>query len=126
MPGSQTGFSPYCYGGAGGSTFSPSRRDSWVNETCIAGSPGAVYHTDCDASTPLDGLLPLLANNTLLLDAGDYTLQCGSAAWTLAEAQARGVDVGTVVGAAPDAAGVLALATAFVRSYLIGDGFHST
>lgn len=117
--GAGTGFSPYCYLGAGTSAFPPSMRDSWVNETCVAAAPSALYSSGCTPSKPDDGNLPLLANNTLLLDAGNYSLACGSETWDLAEAQAHGVDVGTVAGAAPDTQALLALMAQFVAGNLL-------
>jgi hypothetical protein len=115
-----TGFSPFCYLANGVADFAAARQDSWVNETCIASSPGALYSTDsCDPSAPHAGRIPVLANNTLFLDTGAYELKCGDATWTLAEANALGVDVGTTVAQTPDSAAVLALAAAFVRAELM-------
>ena len=94
-------------------------RDTFTNETCIVMSPGALYNLHCDASAPQNGYVPVLGNNTIYIDAGDYVLNCGSDAWTLAEAQANGFDVGTVVLPTPDTAALVAMATAFVEANLL-------
>lgn len=100
--------------------FAPARQDVWVNETCFAGAPGSLYSTDsCDPANPHTGTLPVLANNTLYLDSGAYEMKCGGATWTLAEANAQGVDVGTTVSPSPNTTAILAIAMAFVRSNLM-------
>jgi len=114
-----TGFSPYCYGAAGEATFSGALRDSFVNETCVVMSPGALYNLHCDSSAPQNGYVPVLSGNTIYIDSGDYVFDCGSNAWTLAEAQANGFDVGTVVLPTPDTATLLAMATSFVEANLM-------
>lgn len=115
-----TGFSPYCYDSQGGATLPASARDSWTGETCLAASPGAIYDFGgCSPSSPANGYVPALANNTLLLDSGAYVLSCGGKQWSLAQAQAAGLDVGSTSGPAPPSAGALALATQFVHSQLM-------
>ena len=122
-----TGFSPYCYGSAGEAPFSGSIRDSFVNETCVVMSPGALYSFHCDATAPQNGYVPVLASNTIYIDAGAYVLNCGGNAWTLAQAQANGFDVGTTVLPSPSTADLLALVTAFVESNLLTtEGSRST
>jgi hypothetical protein len=66
----RTGFSPYCYLGNGGAAFPANVRDTWVNETCFASAGGSLYSSDCSPASPLDGNLPLIANNSLFLDTG--------------------------------------------------------
>ena len=114
-----TGFSPYCYLGNGNSALPPAMRDSWVNATCIASAGASLYSTGCSAATPDDGNLPVLANNSLFLDAGEYVLNCGGQQWSLAQAQAKGVDVGTVVGVTPDTAGLLGMVADFMKRNLM-------
>jgi hypothetical protein len=121
-----TGFSPYCYLANGVADFDAARQDSWVNETCVAGGAGALYSMDsCDPAAPHAGRIPVLANNTLYLDSGAYALTCGAATWTLAEANALGVDVGTIVMPSPNSVDVLWLATVFVRDVLIAGAAES-
>lgn len=116
----RTGFSPYCYDSQGGADLPASMRDSWTNETCVAASAGALYDFGgCSPSSPANGFVPVLANNTLLLDSGAYSLSCGGKQWGLAQAQAAGLDVGSTSGPSPPSAGVLALAQAFVSSVLM-------
>jgi len=91
-----------------------------VNETCVAGGAGALSSMNsCDPAAPHAGRIPVLANNTLYLNTGAYALACGAATWTLAEANALGVDVGTTVAQTPDTAAVLAIVAAFVREELM-------
>lgn len=121
--GAATGFSPYCYLANGVSDFAPARQDSWVNETCVASGPSALYSTDsCNPAAPHSGRIPALANNSLYFDAGAYELQCGAATWTLAEANALGVDVGTTVAQTPATAALLALAADFVAANVMVAG----
>ena len=116
----RTGFSPYCYDSQGGATLPASARDSWTGETCLVSSPGAIYDFGgCSPSAPANGYVPVLANNTILIDAGSYVLSCGGKQWSLAQAQAAGLDVGSTSGPAPPSAGALALATQFVHSQLM-------
>ena len=118
-----TGFSPYCYGSQGSAALPPSLRDSWVGETCLTTAPGAsgtLYSIGgCNAAAPLDGHAPLLANNTLYSADAGYALACGGQTWGLAQAQAHGLDVGTVLLATPSTADVLALVNAFVAAHLL-------
>lgn len=117
--GLKTGFSPYCYGSAGSATLDAARRDSSVNCTCVAGAPSALYSLDCDPNHVDNGYVPLLANNTYLVDGGAaYYFPCNGAHWDLATAQAHGVDLGTRAGASPSTPDLLALAAAFIDSQL--------
>ena len=118
--GLRTGFSPYCYGSQGATVIDAARRDSSVNCTCVAMQPGAIYSLgSCDAAHIDNGLVPLLANNTYLLDNGAYSFPCSSARWDLATAQQRGVDVGTVQRPSPATEELLALARAFMQTQLM-------
>ena len=56
------------------------------------------------------GNIPDLSSNTYLSLDGGYTLKCtANDIWTLAEAQAVGVDVGSSVGLAPSVDALVAL-----------------
>lgn len=67
--------------------------------------------THCTRCLPASaGNIPDLAGNTYLSLDGGYTLHCGSSdSWTLAEAQAVGVDVGSTAGLAPSVEALVAL-----------------
>jgi hypothetical protein len=114
----KTGFSPYCYGSAGSTTIDAPRRDSSVNCTCVAGSPGALYSLDCDPAHIDNGFVPVLINNTYFLDSGAYSFPCAGQHWDLATAQSHGVDTGTVQLPSPSTDALVALATAFANSQL--------
>ena len=76
--------------------------DTWHNNTCMCTSSAKFYDFNgCHQANPLDGNIPLLAGNTFASDDGGYKLHCQSATWDLAQAQAAGVDVGSVVEAQP-------------------------
>jgi hypothetical protein len=112
--------SPYCYSSAGTSKLPAYLRDAWVNCTCIASTASAIYNIDCDPSTPQDGVVPVLANNTFLIDSGEYQLQCGST-WDLAQAQANGLDVGSTVSVTPSTMQILSLVNTFTQEWLFSN-----
>jgi hypothetical protein len=114
-----TGFSPYCILSNGGAAFSGSRADTVSNSTCVASAASVLYSVDCHEGSPTDGFVPITANNTYYLDSGAYALTCGKSVWTLAEAQARGLDVGSTWSPTPGTAGLLALVTNFVTAELM-------
>ena len=114
----KTGFSPYCYGSAGSATLPARLRDASTNCTCVAAAPSALYSLDCDASHVDNGYVPVLANNSYLLDTGAYSFPCNGAHWDLPTAQANGVDIGTVSGPSPGTADLLAMMAAFIDSQL--------
>ena len=114
----KTGFSPYCYGSAGSAVLPAHLRDSSTNCTCVAAAPASLYNLDCDPAHLENGYVPVLANNTYLLDSGQYVFPCSSARWDLATAQANGVDVGTTSSPSPNAEGLLAIITAFLETQL--------
>lgn len=51
-----------------------------------------------------------MQGNTYLSSTSDYQMRCRSTTWTLAEAQALGVDVGSQVGPLPTADELVAMA----------------
>ena len=85
-----------------------------MNNTCVAAAASSLYSLDCDPNHVDNGYVPLLANNTYLLDSGDYSFPCSGAHWSLATANANGVDLGTRTGPSPATAALLAMAMAFV------------
>ena len=115
----KTGFSPYCYGSAGSAVLPAAMRDSSVNCTCIAAAPSALYSLDCDPAHLNNGYVPVLQNNTYILDSGEYTFPCGGQHWNLSTAQANGVDLGTVQLPAMGTAALLQLAASFMQTQLV-------
>ena len=66
---------------------------------------------ECNATHPLDGTIPFpMASNTYLSPNADYRMHCRDTTWTLAQAQALGVDVGSTVGALPTVDALVAMA----------------
>jgi hypothetical protein len=65
---------------------------------------------ECNATTPLDGTIPYpMANNTYLSADAGYSMNCRGMVWNLSQAQALGVDVGSIVGTAPSAEDLVAM-----------------
>ena len=72
--------------------------DRWAGTTCITQDGGRFFDlSGCSANAPLDGSRPFFSNNTYASDNSVYSMKCGSTTYTLAEAQAAGVDVGSVL-----------------------------
>ena len=117
----KTGFSPYCYLAAGVAVLGAVQRDSSVNCTCVAMAPKSLYSQGgCDPANTTNGQVPLLANNTYYIDAGDYAFPCNaSSPWDLKTAQANGVDVGTEQLPSPDTEALLQLVVAFAEAQLM-------
>ena len=95
---------PFCMMSFGQSAWPPAQRDAFANNTCVIGGNGPSHKfAACDASAPAaDGRVPLLANNSYWLAAGArYELACGAAAWTLPQAQALGVELGSAAAPEP-------------------------
>lgn len=89
--------------------------DVWANNTCITKDARAFFaFNSCHKATPLDGSIPLFSNNKWAADTGNWTMACDKTEWTLAEAQALGVDVGSVVIAVPTTAEIIAAGRALL------------
>jgi hypothetical protein len=84
--------------------------DVWRSNTCILQSSAKAFDFNgCHPSTPADGNIPLLSGNTYLTGDNSYSMKCGGSTWTLAQAQAAGVDVGSTVGPTPALADLVSL-----------------
>ncbi len=87
--------------------------DRWFNNTCIAQDSKRFFSFNgCNSATPMDGGIPLFAANRYASQDGGYTMGCGKESWGLAQAQAAGVDVGSVLVPLPSAAELVAAAKA--------------
>lgn len=86
--------------------------DVWTGNTCICASSSRFFSFNgCNGASPLDGNAPLFSNNVYASDDNKYAMTCGSATWTsLAEAQAVGVDVGSMLVPVPSTADIIAAA----------------
>ena len=87
-------------------------QEQWWNNTCIASSPDKFFDWyECNSTHPLDGTIPFpMQRNTYLSPTADYRMHCRDTTWTLAEAQAAGVDVGSTAGALPTVDELVAMA----------------
>jgi hypothetical protein len=85
--------------------------DAWVDNACIAAAPASFFRFfACNASAPLGGSIPApLGGNRYFSPGAAYELRCGAAVWGLADAQARGVDVGSSLHALPTTADLLVM-----------------
>ena len=109
---------PYCACDNGVGSLSPSQMDSWNNNTCISSSQGGVYQfSACDPSSPLNGGIPTLGNNTIYVPGATFSYACGSATWNLTSAQAAGVDLGSSVHDLPPDSAVVQMAVAKVAGW---------
>ena len=86
--------------------------DAWVNNSCIAASNASLFRFPaCNSSDPLDGSIPVpLAGNSYYTTNTSYQMRCGGEVWGLAQAQARGVDVGATLHALPSTEQLLGMA----------------
>ena len=84
--------------------------DHWFNNTCITSSVGKAQYdgNSCNAAAPTDGAAPIFSNNSYANPASGFQFNCGKASWTLAEAQAQGVEVGSRVIPLPSTADIIA------------------
>lgn len=89
--------------------------DVWSQNTCLTANAAFFAFNDCDASAPLGGSIPLFSGNTWATDAGTWEMACGKTKWTLAEAQALGVDVGSSVVPMPSTAEIIAAGRALLE-----------
>ena len=90
--------------------------DVWTGNTCICTHGSAFFSFNgCNNDAPLDGSAPLFSNNVYAADDGLYSMKCGSATWNLTQAQARGVDTGSVLAPPPDVDAVIAAARALLH-----------
>ena len=65
---------------------------------------------ECNTTHPLDGTIPYpLTGNTYLSGDGGYEMRCKDETWDLAQAQARGVDVGSSAAMLPTVEELVAL-----------------
>ena len=91
--------------------------DVWSNNTCITQGVGRsqMDSNSCNQDAPTDGSVPLFSNNRYANPEGNYSFHCGKATWSLAEAQAHGVDVGSVIAPLPSTADIIAAGHALLE-----------
>jgi len=86
--------------------------DVWTANTCICARGSSFFSMNgCNPAAPLDGNAPLYSGNTYASDDGSYSMKCGSTTWaSLAQAQAAGVDAGSVLVPVPATAAIISAA----------------
>jgi hypothetical protein len=85
--------------------------DVWTGNTCICASSSRFFDFNgCNDKAPLDGNSPLFSKNVYASDDNNYQMKCGAQTWSLAQAQALGVDVGSVLVPVPSTAAIIAAA----------------
>ena len=91
--------------------------DVWTANTCICARGASFFNFNgCNGTAPLDGNSPLFSGNVYASDDNAWSMKCGSVTWTsLAEAQAVGVDVGSVHVPVPATDDILAAARALLQ-----------
>ena len=89
--------------------------DVWRNNTCLTANAAFFAFNSCDENAPLNGTIPLFSGNTWATDAGSYEMSCGKAKWSLAQAQALGVDTGSIVIPMPSTADIVAAGRALLQ-----------
>ena len=77
--------------------------DQFRSNVCIASSPSQFFdwYNPCNNATPTDGSMWLMSDNVYMSPDGGYVNRCNADAWNLTQAQALGVDVGSVVTTLP-------------------------
>jgi hypothetical protein len=69
----------------------------------------------CNSSTPTDGSMWLMSNNIYRSTDASYRNNCDKVTWNLTEAQALGVDVGSVLAALPSTDELVAMGHALLQ-----------
>lgn len=76
-------------------------QDVWFNNTCITQGVGRAQwaFNDCNEDSPADGHVPAFRDNTYSNPTQGYAFPCGKnkTSMSLAQAQAAGQDIGSVV-----------------------------
>ena len=91
---------PYCanHDGATVTVLPSGWGEVWANNRCIIGNPDIYSFDACDVNGDLKkGLVPFTYNNTFYAPNRDVYIGCGNVNLTLAEYQAMGFDIGSVV-----------------------------
>ena len=97
-----TSIASYPWGDAGVT----GHQEQWWNNTCITASDAQYFEWyECNATHPLNGEIPYpLKSNRYMSTTAAYRMQCKDVTWTLEQAQAAGVDMGSTVETLPTVA----------------------
>ena len=91
--------------------------DQYRGNTCIVSSSTNLFrwYNPCSNTTPTDGSMWLLSDNVYRSADGGYRNACGGAVWNLTQAQALGVDVGSVTTTLPSTDELVAMGMAVLE-----------
>ncbi len=94
---------PACARSEGQWTWGPELADVFSGNVCVLNATSDPYiFGSCNPNDVQDGQIPLSSNNTIYSLGASYAVKCGSSTLSLAEAQAKGLDTGSVVKDAAD------------------------
>ena len=90
--------------------------DQFRDNTCIASSSSHFFdwYSPCNTTKPTDGSMWLMSSNIYRSADGGYQNRCDKESWSLAQAQALGVDVGSVNTTLPSTDELVALGHAML------------
>ena len=108
---------PMCSGMIVATPTVPGMAEVWQNNTCIASDSAHFFRWEnCNSTDPLDGGIPFpLSGNRYYSPNASYAMHCGAAAWTLSEAQERGLDLGSSLHSLPTTDELLAMLEDMLR-----------
>lgn len=88
------------------------QQEQWQGNTCIASSHTSFFNWyECNSTHPLDGTIPFpMSGNTYMSSDAGYEMRCRDTTWTLAQAQALGVDAGSTTAVLPTVDELVAMA----------------
>jgi len=91
---------PYCVNSDGTAKDDSGWGDFWINNKCVIGNPIVYEYYTCRPDD-LQDLVTMTANNELFAPNSLVTFVCGQTNWTLQQYQAKGYDIGTLLGDIP-------------------------
>ena len=91
--------------------------DQFRDNTCIASTSDHFFdwYNPCNNATPTDGSMWLMSGNIYRSPDGSYRNVCNGNAWNLTQAQALGVDVGSVATTLPSTDELVAMGHALLQ-----------
>ena len=106
---------PYCTGSvAPWASADLGLADQFRDNVCIASSSANFFrwYNPCNSARPTDGSMWLMSDNIWRSSDASYRNVCGNETWSLPQAQALGVDTGSVLALLPSTPELLAMAAA--------------
>lgn len=92
--------------------------DAFRQNTCIASSASNFFYwyNPCNDSDPTDGSMWLLSSNIYMSSDGSYSNTCNHSTWNLTQAQAMGVDIGSVATTLPTTQELVEMGNNFIMT----------